>query len=344
MTDFLLLFVLKRKDERLGKRIAFIEEIMGCCYLSCYNLRSLFAIADRRQTKRVYAVLDEIVYDTFGSSLRKVFVVLVCTAEITMRCQFDGDMRILVEQDDQTVECYARTVQQGCRVKLIENVTDKYWVFNACEWKLKRVFFADTAGVNTEFFFMMKITLAGSQEDIVDVGFYFLLERAIAANTQFEICAVVANHIHKTFRQFIAVFLIDPALNRLYDLRMFERHNVVPASGITSVCGKITTVVKPFEGHPEVVAIGVHRVFEVFECPNSQAVANTFNDVQPTHADMSVAGEIEVSVWAKRREHFVARRVDRMTNIFYTAKSMLCDGNTPDVESALSARHVACKV
>ena len=67
MTDFLLLFVLKRKDERLGKRIAFIEEIIGGCYLSCYNLRSLFAIADRRQTKRVYAVLNEIVYDFFDA-------------------------------------------------------------------------------------------------------------------------------------------------------------------------------------------------------------------------------------------------------------------------------------
>ena len=191
---------------------------------------------------------------------------------------------------------------------------------------------------------MVKVTLACAEEDVADLRLHFLLEGAVSAHAYLEVGAVGAHHIDESFGQFVAVFLIDPPFDGLYDFGMREREDVVPAAGIASVCREEAAVVQSLEGDAEVVAAGVHGIFEVLECPDAQAVALSLDDVQSAHSYVSVAGEVEISVGTEDGEHLVARGVDGVAYVFHASESVLSEGDAPNVEAALSAWHIAGEV
>ena len=344
MADFLLLLVLESRDVCFRQSVTLVEEVVGGGNSLCHNLRTLLAITLRRKTERINSVLDKVVHHTFCTPLRELLVVLVLASEITMGGQFDGDVGVLVQEDYKAVERDFGTVQEDCRVELVEDVSDEHRILYACQGELEREFLAHATCVDAKFLFMIEIAFASSQEDIVDFRLHFLLETAVTSNAKLQVGSIVANHIDKSFGQLVAVLLVNPTLDGLDDLGMLETHDVVPTPCITSVCAEVPAIVQAFEGHSEVVSAGVHGVLQVLKRPIAKAVLYGFDDVQTAHAHMSVTREIEVSIGTERWEHLVARRVDRPSCILHTTKPVVGQGNLPDVETSLTSWHVACEV
>ena len=82
---------------------------------------------------------------------------------------------------------------------------------------------------------MVQESLAGGQQYVVYVGLDLLGEGSVATDTQFQVRTVVANHIHLSGRQFVAILFVHPALYGLYDLRIKETVDMIVASGIPTV-------------------------------------------------------------------------------------------------------------
>ena len=112
---------------------------------------------------------------------------------------------------------------------------------------------------------MIEIPLAGAKQDIIDQRLHFLFEGAVATHAQLEVSAVVAHHVDESFGQFVAVLLVDPTLDGERHLGMFEGQDVVPSASIATIGGEVAAIVQTLEGDAEVVAAGIHRVFEVLD-------------------------------------------------------------------------------
>ena len=187
---------------------------------------------------------------------------------------------------------------------------------------------------------MIEESLAGTEEYIVDAGFDLLGEGAVAADTQFQVRAVVANHIYLCRRQFVAILFVHPALHGLHDLGVEETVDVVVAPGVSAIGAEVPYITHSLEGHAEVVALGVHGESEILDLP-----AFVDEDVEAAEAGMTVGGEIEVAVGTEGGEHLVARGVDGLTEVLYTARLIAADeAAAPDVESSQTAGHVADEV
>ena len=101
---------------------------------------------------------------------------------------------------------------------------------------------------------MVQETFAGAQENVVNAWGYNLCERAIALHAEFLVGAVVTHHIDKCLGQFVAVFLVHPALHCLHHLVLLERVYMVPAACVAAVRAEVAPVVDTLEGHAEIIA------------------------------------------------------------------------------------------
>ena len=184
-----------------------------------------------------------------------------------------------------------------------------------------------------QFFLVVQVALASTQENVVHKGSDFLLKRSVTPDTQLLIRTVVTHHIDKSFGQFIAVLLVHPSLDGMHHIGTFERHNMIPSACIASVGTEEASVMQSLEGHAEVVAITVHGHLQVFYLPVSgYSVASGPEEIKSAHADMSVAGEVQVSVRSEGRKHLVSFRIDRSSHILYTTQAAaFCQCNAPNV-------------
>ena len=67
-------------------------------------------------------------------------------------------------------------------------------------------------------------------------------------------------------------------------------------------------------------------------------------DVETTHAWMTVRGEIEIAIRTEGGEHLIAWGVDGFAQILHAHESSTSDARAPDVHSALATRHIANKI
>lgn len=101
---FLLLFI-KLFDESGSELVAFFQPCVLLGELLSNGFRTLFSVADSRQTVGSNAFADEITHNVLGPLLRQTEVVLGRTAVVTVGCKFNGYMRIFVQQRDKFIEC-----------------------------------------------------------------------------------------------------------------------------------------------------------------------------------------------------------------------------------------------
>ena len=198
--------------------------------------------------------------------------------------------------------------------------------------------------VYAQFFLMVQEALAGCQEDIVYTRVDHLLERAVALDAELDVGTVVAHHIHLSGGQFIAIHLIHPSLDGLYNLRILETVDMIPSTTVAAVGREEAAVVRALEGHAEVVALRIERIAGMFQEVASVASHLRDEDVEASHSGMSVGREIEVAVGPERRKHLVALCIDGFSKVLHAGRSRCGEPDTPDVESSLAARHVACEV
>ena len=81
-------------------------------------------------------MLYEVVHHRFGPSLRQPFVIFGRTLVVAVGRQFDGNVRILVEQHHQFVERLGRFRSERSLVEVVEDVVDEHRGRDAGQWEL----------------------------------------------------------------------------------------------------------------------------------------------------------------------------------------------------------------
>ena len=291
-----------------------MQEIVLFCHLACYHLGTFLAVTHRSKTFSFYSVCYQIVDNALGSALTQFLVVLVLASIVAMGGKFYGDIGVLVQQIHQTVQCLSTAFCQCCAVELIEYVADEYGIVDTGQRELQDKLLTDTACVHVQFLFMIQITLAGTKEYIIYIGGDFLDKGTVAAYAQLLVGTIVTHHIDKSLWQFVSIFFIDPSLDGMNNLGTFERHDMIPSAGITSVGAEESSVVESFKGHAEVVSATVHGNLQILYLPIACCrIAFSLEDIQSTHAHMSVAGEVKFAVRTERGKHLVALGINRGT-------------------------------
>ncbi len=116
---------------------------------------------------------------------------------------------------------------------------------------------------------------------------------------------------------------------------------MIVASSVFSVRAEATLIVETFESHSEVIGLCIERIAGVgeFIFPGDGFYFG-YIVVVSALSYMTVAAELNVAVRAVGWEHLIAWCVDRFAQVLYAAQSGRSDAHSPDVETALSARHV----
>ena len=172
-----------------------------------------------------------------------------------------------------------------------------------------------------------------------------LFERTVTLDGKFQVGAVVAHHIYLCCRQLVAFHLVNPSFNRLYDFRTIKRIDMIPSFSVAAITGEEAAIMNAFKRTTEVIALRIERIARMFDVPS--AVFTHFGDIdiQTAHSvSVSVAGEIEVAIGTEGGEFFIARRVDRCSDILDATIASSCDANAPDILAAFAARHVADEI
>ena len=131
-----------------------MQEVVLLCYLTCYHLGLLLAIANRGKTLSLDAVFNQIVDNTLGTTLAQFLVIFVLASEVAMRGKFNGDIRILVQQVHQTVQGLRAVFCKGSAIELIEHIADKHGVVDAGQWELQNKLLTDAVGVDMNMDYM----------------------------------------------------------------------------------------------------------------------------------------------------------------------------------------------
>ena len=204
---------------------------------------------------------DKIGHHGFCTSLRQTFIVLRRTLVVAVGTELDGHMGIFVEQRHQFIKSRLGRVAQRSLIEIIEDVVDECRRRDVCQGELQgcvSAFF----GIDQclDLFLMVEIAFASGKKEIADTGIQHLGERSVAVHTHLLIGPIIADDIDLSGRKLIAVHLVDPPLDRLHDLRVDKRVDMIPATCVATVAGEESTVVRTLEGHAEVIALGVERI------------------------------------------------------------------------------------
>ena len=105
------------------------------------------------------------------------------------------------------------------------------------------------------FLLVVQVALASGHDSIVNPRLHHLGERPVGAHAQFLVCSVVAHEIDYRRRQFVAIHFVNPSLDGLHNLGVFEAVDMVPSASVASVRREEPPVVRSFEGDAEVVAL-----------------------------------------------------------------------------------------
>ena len=322
-----------------------MQELMLFGKFASYHFRTGFSISHSRQSVALDAMSDQVFHYRFCSSLRQSLIVGIIASVVAVRTQLDGDIGVLVEHDYQFVECLGRCVGQCGFVELIEDIVDQH---RDVDWRQRELQGAvDTlVGVprKADFLFDVQVAFACAKQHVIHSRFDDLSERTVHFHAQFQVRSVVAHHIDQGFGQFVSVFLIHPSRDGLHDFGVLEGIDVIPTFAVVTVAAEEATVIHAFKGHTEVIAHRVHRRPEVFNRPPASAVAFSLEKIQSAHARMTIGREVELTVWTERREHLVARCVDRATDIFHSSEPVAHYSGAPDIQSTLASRHIAHKI
>lgn len=80
-------------------------------------------------------------------------------------------------------------------------------------------------------------------------------ERAVALDRQFLVGSVVAHHHYLCGSKLITAHLVNPSLDGGNDFGVLERVDMVVSASVFTVGREEASVVRPLEGHSEVVAL-----------------------------------------------------------------------------------------
>ena len=170
-----------------------------------------------------------------STPLRELFIILGTAFVVAMRTEFDGHVRILLQQTDQLIQCSRRLRTQRCLVEIIENIIDQDRSRDRSKRKLQYVFFGFAYRIGSKRFLMIQKSFAGCQQKIVYPGTDHTTERAVSFDVQPLIGTIVTHDINLCSRQFVAVSFVNPAFQRLNYLGIFKRIKMIPAVGVAPI-------------------------------------------------------------------------------------------------------------
>ena len=207
-----------------------------------------------------------------------------------MGCQFDGDVRIFLQQIRQAIECRGRFRGDFGTVEGIKDIAHENGDVHRGERKLQHVLVRPVDGVDVQAVGRIEIALAGGEENIVDAGRDSLLKRTVGLDGKFEIRPVAADHLHLSGRKFVAVLFVDPTFDREEVFRIGKFVELVPSSAAGAARrGEESTVVEAVEGHAEVIALRIEGRGQRFYGPAAgQGVFFGTKEVESSHSSPSV--------------------------------------------------------
>ena len=135
---------------------------------------------------------------------------------------------------------------------------------------------------------MIKKSLAGSEQNIVDARCQHIVERTVTLYAYFLVGAVRSDNVDEGSWQFVAVLLIHPTLHALYYLRVLKAVDMVPSTSVVTVRREEATVVNSLECHAEVVALRIERIAGVRHVVLAVLADGGDEDVESSHAGMAV--------------------------------------------------------
>ena len=257
--------------------------------------------------------------------------------------QFDGDVRIFLQQIRQAIECCGRFRGDVCTVEGIKDIAHENGDVHRGERKLQHVLVRSVDGVDVQAVGRIEIALAGGEENIVDAGRDSLLKRTVGLDGQFEIRPVAADHLHLSGREFVAVLFVDPTFDceEVFGIGKFVEFVPSSAAGAARR-GEESTVVEPVEGHAEIIALRIEGRGQRFYGPAAgQGVFLSTKEVESSHSSPSVRREIEGAVGAEGGKHFTSRCIELRAEIFDDARVFVAfKFGTPKVGLPFPTGHV----
>ena len=102
---------------------------------------------------------------------------------------------------------------------------------------------------------MVQKPFAGRHQEVVYVWVYDLFKGAVALDAELEVGSVAANEVDLRGWQLVAAKFVNLSFDGLYDFRVLEAVNVVPAFAVAPVAGEKSSVSGTFKSHPKVVSL-----------------------------------------------------------------------------------------
>ena len=123
----------------------------------CHH-RLALAVAHRRQTLFLNAVLNQVVAATLRTFLTQVLVELVITLQVRVRTQLNRDIRVIVQQLNQAVQLILRRFRQLPSTELIEHILHLHRPTNRTQRKIHRVRLAVLQSLRVPLFLGVQVT------------------------------------------------------------------------------------------------------------------------------------------------------------------------------------------
>ena len=276
--------------------------------------RFALAVAHRRQPLFLDTVADEEVTAALRTFLAQLLVETLVTHKVGVGTQFDGDVRVVVQQLDQFLQLCLAGLCQFPTPELIEDIFHLHRPAHRAEGEIDGVCLAVLQVQCVPLFLGVEVSARGGKHHILDIFLQFYLVCPVAVGIHFAVRAVAAYQTQSRFGQRVACLVIHHALDYELHLRQPEAVDLVIPFLVVAVGGEEPVLAVSGEGDTEVVACAVERCAHVIEQPYRRVffrrVAYGFEDIQSAVTRLPVAGEIERTVLMHVRIHLVGTCVD----------------------------------
>ena len=126
---------------------------------------------------------------------------------------------------------------------------------------------------------------------------------------------------------------------------MVKGIEVVTPPCVPAVAAEKAAIAPSLKGHAKVITLRVQRVTRVVERVAARLrIHRGHVYVQPAHAFMAIAGEVEVAIGTESGKHLVPWGIDGLPKVLRAAQPRGSEPCPPQVEPSLPARHVGDEI
>ena len=120
---------------------------------------------------------------------------------------------------------------------------------------------------------------------------------------------------------------------------------MIPTTGISTIGREKAPLTSRFKGHTKIISHGINRETHIFYFPpTGYRIQIGTENIKSSHTGMTIRRKVQLSFRAKCRKHFVTRCINIRSQIVYIPETVLNYIDPPQIESAVSSRHIRNKI